>query len=79
MLFCVQREGSAHLRDRLTLRLLRSQYTAATADYLMVFTAKFATEARMALRYFLATDAVVSEVESINTDYTDQSKAIRKE
>src|SRR5207244_4840053 len=39
MLFCVQREGSAHLRDRSTLRLLRSQYTAATADYLMVFTA----------------------------------------
>ena len=64
MLFCVQREGSAHLRDRLTLRLLRSQYTAATADYLMVFTAKFATEARMALRYFLAADAVVSDVES---------------
>jgi hypothetical protein len=33
----VQREGAAHVRDRLTLRLLRSQHTAATADYLMVF------------------------------------------
>ena len=32
---CVQREGAAHLRDRLALRLLRSQYTAATADQLM--------------------------------------------
>jgi len=31
MLFCVQREGPAHLRDRLTLRLL-NQNTAATAD-----------------------------------------------
>ncbi len=39
MRFCVQREGSAHLRDRLTLRLLRNQYTAATADQLMVITA----------------------------------------
>jgi hypothetical protein len=38
MLFCVQREGAAHLRDRLTLRLLGSQHTAATADYLTVFT-----------------------------------------
>lgn len=27
------------MRDRLTLRLLRTQHTAATADYLMVFTA----------------------------------------
>jgi len=34
----------------------------------MVFAAKFATEARIALRYFQATDAVVSEVESISTD-----------
>jgi hypothetical protein len=38
-LFCVQREGAAHLRDRLTLRLLRNQHTAATAHQLMVFTA----------------------------------------
>jgi len=30
--FGVQREGAAHVRDRLTLRLLRSQRTAATAD-----------------------------------------------
>jgi hypothetical protein len=37
--FGVQREGAAHVRDRLTLRLLRIQHTAATADYLMVFTA----------------------------------------
>jgi hypothetical protein len=36
MRLCVQREGAAHLRDRLTLRLLGSQHTAATADYLMV-------------------------------------------
>jgi hypothetical protein len=35
----VQRKGAAHLRDRLTLRLLRSQHMAAIADYLMVFTA----------------------------------------
>ena len=39
MRFCVQREGAAHLRDRLTLRLLRNQHTAATADQLMVITA----------------------------------------
>ena len=39
MRFCVQREGAAHLRDRLALRLLRNQYTAATADQLMVITA----------------------------------------
>src|ERR1700756_5806388 len=26
MLFCVQREGAAHLRDRLTLRLLKPAY-----------------------------------------------------
>ena len=39
MQFCVQREGAAHLRDRLTLRLLRNQHTAATADQLMVITA----------------------------------------
>ena len=32
MLFCVQREGAAHLRDRLTLRLLRTQHTAETID-----------------------------------------------
>jgi hypothetical protein len=32
MLFCVQREEAAHLRDRLTLRLLRTQHTAATID-----------------------------------------------
>jgi hypothetical protein len=37
--FGVQREGAAHVRDRLTLRLLRTQLTAATVDYLMVFTA----------------------------------------
>jgi hypothetical protein len=37
--FGVQREGAARVRDRLTLRLLRTQHTAATADYLMVFTA----------------------------------------
>jgi hypothetical protein len=37
--FGVQREGAAHVRDRLTLRLPSSQHTAATADYLMVFTA----------------------------------------
>ena len=30
--FGVQREGAAHLRDRLALRLLRSQDTAATVD-----------------------------------------------
>ncbi len=35
----VQREGAAHLRDQLTLRLLKNHDTAATADYLMVFTA----------------------------------------
>jgi hypothetical protein len=28
MQFGVQREGAAHLRDRLTLRFLRSQHTA---------------------------------------------------
>ena len=39
MRFCVQREGAAHLRDRLTLRLLRNQHTAATTDQLMVITA----------------------------------------
>jgi hypothetical protein len=39
MRFCVQREGAAHLRDRLALRLLRNQYTAATADQLMAITA----------------------------------------
>ena len=39
MRFCVQREGAAHLRDRLTLRLLRNKHTAATADQLMVITA----------------------------------------
>jgi hypothetical protein len=39
MRFCVQREGAAHLRDRLTLRLLPNQHTAATADQLMVITA----------------------------------------
>ena len=38
MRFCVQREGAAHLRDRLTLRLLRNKHTAATADQLMVIT-----------------------------------------
>src|SRR5206468_13008249 len=32
-------EGRGRTRGRLTLRLLRSQHTAATADYLMVFTA----------------------------------------
>jgi hypothetical protein len=26
MLFCVQRKGAAHLRDRLTLRLLKKGY-----------------------------------------------------
>ena len=30
---------AAHLHDRLTLRLLRNQHTAATADQLMVITA----------------------------------------
>ena len=39
---CVQREGAAHLRDRLTLRLLRYYYTAATADQLMVILPQFA-------------------------------------
>jgi len=39
MRFVVQREGSAHLRDRLTLRLLRNKHTAATADQLIVITA----------------------------------------
>ena len=39
MKFCVQREEAAHLRDRLALRLLRHQHTAATADQLMVITA----------------------------------------
>jgi len=43
MRFCVQREGAAHLRDRLTLRSLRNQYTAATAAQLMIITAQFAT------------------------------------
>ena len=42
MRFCVQREGAAHLRDRLALRLLRNQYTAATADQLMVMLPQFA-------------------------------------
>jgi len=37
--FVVQREGSAHLRDRLTLRLLRNKHRAATADQLIVITA----------------------------------------
>ena len=32
MRFCVQREGAAHLRDRLALRLLRIQGTVAAAD-----------------------------------------------
>ena len=36
--WCAERRA-AHVRDRLTLRLLRTQHTAATADYLMVFTA----------------------------------------
>ena len=35
--FGVQREGAAHVRDRLALRLLRNQDTAAIADYLTVF------------------------------------------
>ena len=39
MRFVVQREGSAHLRDRLTLRLLRNKHTAATADQLIAITA----------------------------------------
>jgi hypothetical protein len=39
MRFCVQREGAAHLRDRLTLRLLLYQLKAATADQLKVFIA----------------------------------------
>ena len=43
MRFCVQREGAAHVRDRLTLRLLRNQHTAGTADQLTVITAQFAT------------------------------------
>ena len=42
MRFCVQREEAAHLRDRLALRLLRNQYTAATADQLMVILPQFA-------------------------------------
>jgi hypothetical protein len=42
MRFCVQREGAAHLRDRLALRLLRSQHTAATTDQLMVILPQFA-------------------------------------
>ena len=42
MRFCVQREGAAHLRDRLTLRLLRNQHTAATTDQLMVILPQFA-------------------------------------
>jgi hypothetical protein len=37
MQFGVQREGAAHLRDRLTLRLLKSHDTAATVDYPPVF------------------------------------------
>src|SRR6266478_2625930 len=32
MQFGVQREGAAHLRDRLTLRLLKSHHTAATVE-----------------------------------------------
>ena len=32
MQFGVQREGAAHPRDRLTLRLLKNQRTAATVD-----------------------------------------------
>ena len=54
MLFCVQREGSAHLRDRLTLRLLRSQHTAATADYLMVFTATIRDRSAYGTQIFLS-------------------------
>jgi hypothetical protein len=42
MRFCVQREEAAHLRDRLALRLLRTQYTAATADQLVVILPQFA-------------------------------------
>src|SRR5205814_2007208 len=51
-LFCVQREWSAHLRDRLTLRLLRSQHTTATADHLMVFTRHNSPHAPMASQTF---------------------------
>ena len=43
MRFCVQREGAAHLRDRLTLRLLQKKHTAATADQLIVILPQFAT------------------------------------
>ena len=39
LLCLVGAEGRGRTRGRLTLRLLRSQHTAATADYLMVFTA----------------------------------------
>jgi hypothetical protein len=39
LLCLVGAEGRGRARGRLTLRLLRNQHTAATADYLMVFTA----------------------------------------
>src|SRR5260370_39834314 len=39
LLCLVGAEGRGRTRGRLTLRLLRSQHTAATADSLMVFTA----------------------------------------
>jgi hypothetical protein len=37
LLCLVGAEGRGRTRGRLTLRFLRSQHTAATADYLMVF------------------------------------------
>ena len=39
LLCLVGAEGRGRTRGRLTLRLLRSHHTTATADYLMVFTA----------------------------------------
>jgi len=41
MRFCVQREGAAHLRDRLTLRFLGNYNTAATADQRTVILPQF--------------------------------------
>jgi hypothetical protein len=68
LLCLVGAEGKGRTHGRLTLRLLRSQHTAATADYLMVFTAT--------IRHIISSGLRVKHARSVCTPDKRKSRTL---